>query len=68
MIRVVIDEKPQTLKETKRMVNSYWNETHGECCGNNVSYEWKERWFIENHEEHTNDEQVTDIYEWEWLL
>ena len=67
MIRVIVDFKPLTLKETKQLINRYWHDTHGECCGDNVPYELKERWFMENHVEHEKGCPV-DLYMWEWIM
>ena len=59
MIRIILhdleNDKVLSYKESKRMIESFWNYSHGECCGNNVSYDQKECWFCECHEEHDDN-------------
>ena len=63
---MVDDDRMLSYKESKKMIESYWEFCHGECCGTNVPYDQKEIWFCECHEEHHNDETVCDTVEWIW--
>lgn len=69
MIRIMLhndfeEDKLLSFKDSKRMVESYWEYCHGECCGCNVPHLQKETWFMECHDEHDDDETTCDTFEW----
>jgi len=69
MIRIILhDEGDKILsyKQSKRMVESFWKFSHGDCCGTDVPYDQKECWFCHSHEEHHSDETACDSVEWIW--
>jgi hypothetical protein len=68
MIKIILhdDDKDRILsyRESKEMVESFWEFSHGECCGVNVPYDEKECWFCHSHIEHDDKETVCDTVEW----
>lgn len=68
MIRIMLHNDNSdvllSFKESKKMIVSYWEFCHGECCGNSVDYRTKEIWFMESHIEHQDNETVFDTVEW----
>lgn len=51
-------------KQSQKMIESYWEHCHKECCGTDVDYHQKELWFCDCHYEHSDDETCCDTVEW----
>lgn len=70
--RIILHEMEKdrilSLKESKRMIESFWEFCHKDCCGSNVSYHQKELWFCECHAEHDDNETSCDTVEWIWEI
>ncbi len=70
MIRIMLHDLDRdrilSYRESQRMVESFWEFCHKDCCGINVEYRQKEIWFCECHEEHRDDECRIDSVEWIW--
>ena len=69
MIKIMLHDDVDIIlsyKQSQRMVESFWEASHSECCGTDVPYDQKEIWFCECHEEHHNDEVYCDTTEWIW--